>query len=106
MVFYELLRSLIDIIIIVSVTLLHIPFDEISSFQAKRYVLQIAPPLHHLLSIQAQQLTIRQEHFVAQKMKICTTQMELKQPMHKQLVLQQLNGVEKRAWRVLEVVDN
>ena len=37
-------------------------------------------------------------------MKVYFTQMEPKQPMHRQLVLQQLSGVEKRMWHVLKVV--
>ena len=37
-------------------------------------------------------------------MQIYFIQMEPKQPMYKQLVLQQPNGVEKRMWRVSKVV--
>ena len=50
-----------------------------------------------------QQVTIHLEHLIVQTTEHCFTQMELNQLQLKQLVLQQLNGVNRIVWNVGKV---
>ena len=63
----------------------------------------VRPSFHHWTLIHCQQLTILLEHLVVQTTEHCFTQMELYQLQHKQVVLQQLNGVDRMVWNVGKV---
>ena len=64
------------------------------------YFKQVAMLLIHCLLHLIQRTTIHLVHLVAQTMVHCFIQMELNQLQHKQLALQQANGVDKMVWSV------